>query len=71
VPDLVTGRGVDGCGAVVGGEVVLGREAVDGLYLGEDSACDHRADAVEVGEAGAIVGNETADLASHGFDLRV
>jgi hypothetical protein len=71
VPHLVTGGGVDGCGAVVGGEVVLGREPVDGLDLGEDAAGDDWPDSVEVGEVGAGGLDEFVDLGADGLHLGV
>lgn len=69
--DLVAGGCVDGGGSVVGGEVVLAREPVDGLDLGEYPAGDDRADAVEIGQAGAAAIDEFADLSTDGLHLRV
>jgi hypothetical protein len=71
VSDLLAGGGIDGCGAVVGGEVVPRREAVDVLDLGQDSAGDDRADAVEIGQVRSAGRDEFADLAAHRLDLRV
>jgi hypothetical protein len=71
VPDLLAGGGVDGCGAVVGGELILRREPVDGLDLGQDAAGDHGADAVEGGQVRASGFDEFADLGADALHLRV
>jgi hypothetical protein len=71
VSDLLAGGGVDGCGAVVGGEVVPAREAVDVLDLGQDPAGDDRADAVEIGQVRSAGRDELTDLTAHRLDLRV
>jgi hypothetical protein len=71
VPNLFAGGGIDGCGAVVGGEVVPGREAVDVLNLGQDPAGDDRANAVEIGQVRCAGRDELADLVTRRFDLRV
>jgi hypothetical protein len=71
VADLVAGGRVDRGGSVVGREVVLGRESVDGRDFGEDAAGDDGADAVEVGQVGAGAVDEFADLLADGFHLGV
>jgi hypothetical protein len=71
VSDLVAGGRVDRCGAVVGGEMVLAREPVDGLHLGQDPAGDDRPDPVELGQRGAGAGDELVDLFADRPHLRV
>jgi hypothetical protein len=48
VPDLVTGRGVDGCGAGPGREPVPVAEAGNIADVGEDPGCTGWADTVDV-----------------------
>jgi hypothetical protein len=50
VPDLITGGGVDGGAAVVGGEVVPAREPGDVTDFGQDAPGDEGADTVELGQ---------------------
>jgi hypothetical protein len=71
MPDLLAGGGIDGCGAVVGGEVILGREPVDRFDLGEDAAGDDRADAVELGQVRAGAHDQGIDLPADSLHLRV
>jgi hypothetical protein len=71
VPYLVPGGGVNGRGAVVGGEVVLAREPVDGLDLGEDAAGDDRPNTVKVNEMRASALDEVLDLGADGLHLGV
>jgi hypothetical protein len=62
--NVVVARGhVDGCGPVVGGEPVSGREAVNVADLAEHSRGDDRADAVDVGDAGLGRGDDAGDPA--------
>jgi hypothetical protein len=71
VSDLVAGGGVDGCGAVVGGEMILAREPVDGLDLGEDAAGDDGPYSVEVNQVRAGALDEFLDLRADGLHLGV
>ena len=58
VPDVVAGGGVDGCGAVPGGEVVVVREPGDVADLDQQPGGAGRADAVQVHQCGAGGGDE-------------
>jgi hypothetical protein len=68
---LLPGGYVDRRGPVVGGEVVLGLEAVDVADLGEDAPGDDRPDPVKVGQCGSAVVDQVADPRSDGLDLLV
>jgi hypothetical protein len=71
VPDLLAGGGIDGCGAVVGGEVMPAGKPVDGLDFGQDPPGDEGTDAVEIGQLGAGLLDQRGDLIADGVHLRV
>jgi hypothetical protein len=71
VPDLLAGGGIDGCGAVVGGEVMPTGEAGDVFDFGQDPSGDQRPDAVEIGQACAGLLDQRGDLLPDGLHLRV
>ena len=66
--DLLTGGGVDGGGAVVAGEGVLGGEPRHVTDLGQQASSDHRADAKQPGQPGPRRGNQGGDLAAEVFE---
>ena len=73
VPLSLSGGGRDGRGAVQGGEVPVGGDAVDVADLADDPGRDQLADADELDEAGAELAHAAADLpldlAALGVDL--
>jgi len=58
------GRGLDRCGAVVGGEVVAVGEPGDVGDVADDGGGDHRADAEELGQGGARGPDRGGDLSA-------
>ena len=71
MPDLLTRGGVDGCGAVVGREVIFRWESVDRLYFGQDPPRDDWPDAIQLGEPGPGAVDQGSDLRADGFHLRI
>ena len=62
VPGLVAAGGVDGCGAVEAGEMVLVGEPGDVAGVADDLRGDDRGHAGDVGQRGAGLGDERAEL---------
>ena len=71
MPDLLTRGGVDGCGAVVGREVIFRWESVDRLYFGQDPPRDDWPDAIQLGEPGPGAVDQGSDLRPDRGHLRV
>ena len=69
--DLLAGGDIERGSAVVGGEVILGRETADVADLGEDPPGDDRADPEQPSQAGAAVLDHHGDLGADGSDLAV
>jgi hypothetical protein len=65
---LVTGRCVQGCGAVPGCESALVREAADVADIAEQPCGTGRADAVQLSQAAAGGRNELTELGVGGGD---
>jgi hypothetical protein len=68
VADLVAGGDIEGGGAVVAGEGVLGGEPGHVTNLGQQAPSDHRPDAEQAGQAGARGRDEGSDLGADVLD---
>ncbi len=67
MPDVVSGGGVDGCGAVPRGEVGLVREPGDVTNLDEEPGRTGGADAVQIEQSGSRLRQQFGELLVGGF----